>query len=141
MKIEFNQQNGLLTMQGTAIEPKDRSLLREFFQHEIPGYDHSLQYRYNEAEDSYTLQFVPTLTADNLRKEFGEKLQESTNADGDAVWQVTVSTVALLIRKDSGWYEILAITTNEVIESGSGMHIYHVRELVKKMNGYAGAYR
>lgn len=136
MKINFHQQNQLLTLEAKAIEPKDKNLLHEFFQQEIPGYDHSLHYEYSEPDNRCRLQFVPTLTHRNLEKEYGNQLG-SNDAE---LWLIDVAHIRLEINKYSGNYTIRSLDNNNEIESGNAEHIYKVRQLVKKMNGYAGTH-
>lgn len=139
MKTEIKQVDGLLTITGSTMEKEEKELLKEFFQKEIPGYDHSLNYSYDDETDSFKIRFVPVISRHNLEKEYGEKVGQGSKVTvmGD-YWIIYVSTLSIRIHKLSHAYKIIAGNGLTVIEEGHVDHIYKLRSLLQKMNGYAG---
>ena len=67
METNFKQEDGHLKLNIEARSNIEREMLKEFMQQEIPGYTHSLQYRYEN--DKLKVFFTPIINKANLLKE------------------------------------------------------------------------
>lgn len=139
MKTEIKQTGDVLAITGAAMDEKEKQLLKEFFQKEIPGYDHSLNYFYDEQTGSFQFRFLPVISKRNLEKEYGERMGSSVQEVGE-FWEISDGLVPIKLRihSNSHSYQVIAGNGTIVIEEGHVDHMYHFRKILKRMNGYAG---
>ncbi|MDD2633952.1 MAG: hypothetical protein PHW82_00465 [Bacteroidales bacterium] len=134
MKTEFKQIDELLTFKATALDANEKTLLKELFQMEIPGYEHVFDVKY-DGNNSFHIQYVPVITFNNLTKEittYGRRLEPNLDA-----YVMTGFSKSLHISKGGNnavsqhQYKIIDTNTQLVINEGEISNIYELRPLLE----------
>lgn len=138
MKTEFKQIDELLTFKATALDANEKTLLKELFQMEIPGYEHFFDVKY-DGNNSFHIKYVPVITINNLRKEAAgyNTLLEST-LSGYVITGFKKSLHIIFSRRQSLYnaviqyqYKIIDTNTQLVINEGEISNIYELRPLLE----------
>lgn len=132
MRAEFKQDDqGITRLVLTPESNVDRQQIDEFFQKEIPGYDHSLQYDVDQETKVSRFGFVPTLT-------FGNRIKEGFNdGRGEQHLNMSFGSMNLLFDSYTRYYEVVN-EEDYVVEYGVLQHVFQYRELLTRINGYNG---
>lgn len=133
MKTEIKQVDGLLTIKGTAFSENEKVLLKEFFQKEIPGYDHQLIFEFDEANSTFQAKYVPIITPMNLEREM---VSYSGDLQGglleyyiEGPYSTLYISRAVNIEGTTP-YRITDNLTGDELTSGTISNIYEVRPLL-----------
>lgn len=139
MRAYFKPDNdGIQRLMIEAENDIDRQQMDEFFQREIPGYEHNISFSHNKmsAQRVSSFYFEPAMTRKNLKKE-GFSVNYGAYQYDSRIIAMDFGSFSLLYDTITKYYEVLN-GNDKVIEYGVLRNVYQLRKVIDRINGYQG---